>query len=174
MDFYASELYHSLKDFFSERDFLDSEEAGLPIAMRRNRMKAWCGYVGVPSTHPLFEKEYSHRIAVPNRGATPVAQASPIGIFVEAAHEDDGKVALDILLRAPGGITYSGKTWPRDNDHWWFGFDCNHIYDLTPWDIIQAHYTGRYLHAEATYKTFSFVEDATRALARQLAEFTHA
>ena len=41
---------------------IDFVHAGFACFMLRNNMGAWCGYVGVPSTHPAYEKDYNDDI----------------------------------------------------------------------------------------------------------------
>jgi len=83
------------------------EEAKYPAMLLRNPRGAWCGYVGVSEWHPWFEKGYQD---LPS-------------------------------IEAHGGLTYSGPCSGRichvpeegHKDHvWWLGFDCGHIWDLTP------------------------------------------
>ena len=172
MNIFDTPQWKVLQPFFKERDFLDGEEEGLVIRCRRNRFKAWCGYVGVPEGHSLFGKGYSERVPVPSRGSLKIKDQSPIALMIEAMHEDDGCVSLDVFLDAPGGITYSGKNWPAADGLWYFGFDCSHYNDLSPQDIIMSF--GDYpfdieLDGERTYKDLVFVETATRKLAQQIA-----
>jgi hypothetical protein len=44
--------------FWNEPDYWADEAFGLKCMMRRNGMKAWCGYVAVPKGHPMFGKDY--------------------------------------------------------------------------------------------------------------------
>lgn len=166
---YDHPQYGTLSKFFSEPDFYDGCAFGLPIHLRRNPMKAWCGYVGVARSHPYFGKDGNDRVAV-NRSLILIKDQSPISIFVEAMQEDDGMVALDILLDCPGGITWARDKvpWGGLSNWWYFGFDCNHYNDLSPRDIIQEMVEGESWRT-GTYRTFEFVLRATRNLAEQLA-----
>src|SRR5688572_33275852 len=38
----------------------EDETTGYPCLAVRNRLGAWCGYVGVPKGHPFFAKDYGH------------------------------------------------------------------------------------------------------------------
>lgn len=41
-----------------EETALDFSHFGFPCIMRRNRMGAWCGYVGVDACHQFYEKDW--------------------------------------------------------------------------------------------------------------------
>jgi hypothetical protein len=166
---YDTPQYHALKSFWEEPDIFDEEMSGFKVVARRNRMKAWCGYVGVPATHPLFGKGYGDRVPVPDRGAVAVDKAGPISLLIEAMQEDDGCVAIDVLFNVHGGITYSGDTWPVKDGLWYFGFDCSHCNDLTPQDVFFS-YAGDIwrLEGERTYRSLDYVKTELASLAEQL------
>lgn len=125
--------------------------AGLHAIALRNPSGFWCGYVGVPPKHPALEKY---------RG-------------------DDAD--LDVH----GGITY-GPTACRGNvchlapagepdELHWYGFDCAHLGDLWPKDLVIARDLGpEFAKAggyarEGEYRSLAFVRRQCEALARQLA-----
>lgn len=47
-------------DWDSEPDQIEwtDEQTGYPCLMWRNRVGAWCGYVGITKSHPWFELDY--------------------------------------------------------------------------------------------------------------------
>lgn len=167
---YNHPLYPTLSKFFDEPDFHDGCAFSLPYHLRRNHAKAWCGYVGIPTTHPYFGKSYGDRVPA-DRGSILIKDQSPISLLVEGMAEDDGMVALDVLLDCPGGITWGADhvPWGGLPNHWYFGFDCNHYNDLSPRDIIQEMVEGESWRT-GTYRTLEFVDRACRRLAEQLME----
>lgn len=107
-------------------------ETGLPCLINRGPHGAWCGYVGIPETHPWFGKSYSEAIGPCTEDCS------------EDSHWSHG---IDSIVKVHGGLTFSdvchpGKTEatgvchvpdPGESDHvWWFGFDCAHAGDLSP------------------------------------------
>lgn len=99
------------------------EATGLVCLAHRSRMGAWCGYVGLPPSHPLYEREYGD-------------------IYKNVAN-------LDVH----GGLTYSAACQPNHDpvtgrgichvpepgepdNLWWLGFDCAHAGDLSP-DMVK-------------------------------------
>jgi hypothetical protein len=131
-------------------------ETGLPCLIVRSAVGALCGYVGVPKTHALFEKDY-----------------------------DDAKVevhgGLSFASRCdPGaeGDPYSGAICHRveegeDEDIWWLGFDCAHAFDATPALAHRLRKIGLPNPPEAygrhmEYRDFAYVEEQVTQLAAQL------
>lgn len=54
----------NIETFLRERDFALDERNGYKLMLRRNPMKAWCGYVGIPPGHWLNGKGYDDKILV--------------------------------------------------------------------------------------------------------------
>ena len=103
---------------------------------------ALCGYVGVPDTHPDFEKDYN-----------------------------------DVYVDCHGGLTFASRCHTTDDESrhiyhtgevankivWWLGFDCSHLYDITPlYDFSFDH--------EGMYRDFDYVKGQVNNLAEQLVE----
>ena len=120
------------------------ENTGLDCLIVRGPSGALCGYVGVPEDHKYYEVDY---------------QEVPVDIH--------------------GGLTFSNKCANVEDttkhvchpiedaaNHpvWWLGFDCAHLYDITP------NRDEYFIEYEATYKTFNYVKMETEYLARQLAD----
>lgn len=126
----------------SEPDSLDWDHAGLRCAIRRHRRGLYlCGYVGIPTEHPLYGVAYN--IETPQLGGQ-----SP-----------------DCALSVHGGLTYSRGTLPDGGGSglWWFGFDCAHVGDYAPgYDKDN----GR-----SEYRDIAYVKRETERLAEQLADF---
>ena len=141
----------------------EDEATGMPCLAVRNRMGAWCGYVGVPQGHRFHGVGYDN-------------------VFIG---DDDPP--------AHGGLTFSNTCMegvpenqgichvvePGEDDHvWWLGFDCAHAGDLVPYMITSYE---RYLatlseeqrarRAEydrsdyETYKNLAYVREVCAQLA---------
>lgn len=132
----------------SEPDRLEFEHAGFPCFLLRNMdvTGAWCGYVGVPKGHLFFEKDY---------------------MDVEENVEVHGR--LTYSGHCAGDICHEPKEGEPDNV-WWLGFDCMHLFDLSP--LREAIYKripgleGGELNG--TYRTMDYAKAETMKLAEQL------
>jgi hypothetical protein len=95
--------------WLTEPDRIEWRTHGYPCLMLRHPdMGHWCGYVGVPPTHPLHGVGYSdRRLNVMVHGGVNYAQPC----LGDACH----------------------TPWPGEpTDVWWFGFDCAHGFDRRP------------------------------------------
>jgi len=90
----------------SEPDRLDFIVAGFSCFVLRNLQGAWCGYVGVPESHPYFGKDYNDVDVVVHHGLTYAGKCSPPICHVPSAGLPDNV--------------------------WWLGFDCHHYLDFAP------------------------------------------
>lgn len=121
------------------------EATGLPCLVKRGLLGAWCGYVGVPRSHPLYGKHYSE-IELddqPHGGLT----------FSGRCQEGDERDSICHIVEKG-----------EDDDVWWLGFDCAHLGpDLAP----GMH---RYLNKDlgGHYWTIDEVKAETARLARTL------
>lgn len=118
---------------------------GLPCLIVRGPLGALCGYVGVPNTHGLYGKDYSHEA---------VAVSAHGGITFGGRCCTDGDEAEVIChVPAPG----------ESDDIWWFGFDCAHAGDLSPkmrvYDVV---------FLADTYRDIAYVRAEIASLAAQL------
>lgn len=137
-----------------EPDRLDFEHEGLSCLLHRGPSGHWCGYCGVPRSHPSYGQKYDD-VAVDVHGG------------------------LTYSDKCDGTICHIPK--PGDSDEvWWFGFDCAHSGDFSPsYSNAMRGRTGErpYSHAHAllantwrcdTYRTLEYVKAETESLARQL------
>jgi len=118
-------------------------EAGLPGLIVRNTLGTLCGYVAVPPGHTLHGLHYDHE-----------------------------QVSVDVH----GGLTYSDSCQgpichaprPGEPDNvWWFGFDCAHLGDGTPFMIGKfGSDLGRYYADQ--YRDIGYVRREVERLAKQL------
>lgn len=156
----------------NEPDSKDFTAHELHCALRRNSGGAWCGYVGVPEGHPLYQVDYSEEIKAPQER---IDRANiNIGVFAllfaassDQAVRDAGIYRVDALLDCHGGLTFAGDKWPEDNGLWWFGFDCSHAGDVSPANVAWERDHG--FTSEGVYRDVDYVTDQTIKLAEQLA-----
>lgn len=132
----------------NEPDRYEWEHLGFPCLMVRNSYFGhWCGYVGVPPTHPKYEKEYD--------------SIKDINVHGELTFAD----------HCHGNICHKPKPGQPDNV-WWLGFDCGHMFDLKPAmssllkDINHERY--RFILKDV-YRDFAYVKKEVEHLAKQLA-----
>lgn len=118
--------------------------AGLDCLIVRGPGGALCGYVGVPESHPGFERDYDEVNVDVHGGLTFADKCQP-------SEEGDHRGICHTEENAANAVV------------WWLGFDCAHSGDLCP------KYDRLYL--DATYKTFAYVKRETERLADQLSEF---
>jgi len=109
--------------WLDEPDRLEFKYAGFDCLMQRNGFLAWCGYVGLPDSHPLYGKSYDE---IPNElpchgGIT----------YSESCNET---------------ICH-----PSDDDTkplWWLGFDCSHGGD---WYLLTMQIQQSGIYRDQTY-----------------------
>ncbi len=107
----------------SEPDSMEwiDNKTGFHCLAVRNGSGAWCGYVGIPPSHPWYEINYA--------GCT-----KNCGDVMYCNHSPENLIAVH------GGLTYSdgvhGRPWTGlpgfPANPWWFGFDCHHAGDIAP------------------------------------------
>lgn len=122
---------------------------GLQCLAVRNHWGAWCGYVGIPYGHPLHGKNAPHVDADVHWGvnfANPCQDAEKPGSVCHIPAEGE-----------PGHL-------------WWFGFDCNHAFDLAPVPIIEGlDAVVALLEEDAHYRDLNYVAGECARLAGWLA-----
>ena len=107
------------------------------ICKSAERMTHRCGYVGVPSEHKFYGKDYGEPLDCITQfkaDHATLGNKSPILMLtatVGGETENSIRRALDIVVEVHGGLTYSGgnNTYPVQANLWWFGFDCHHYGD---------------------------------------------
>ena len=134
-------------------------ETGLPCLIVREPYGGHlCGYVGITRGHPFF------------------------GIPCQGEGDDKyGKKSPGSTLDAHGGLNFSGfcseygdeskgvchAPGPGETDRvWWFGFDCAHLYDVSPGRLSPPHRNPR--NPDGIYRDLFYVEGECRNLAHQL------
>lgn len=113
---------------------------GLDCMIKRNGTGAWCGYVGLPSTHSAFGVQYWD-VNVTTHGELTYSNHC----HGDICHLHDG----------------------NEDETWWFGFDCCHSFDQAPLSIGSSNYgeyrTERYVINEVqklaqSLKNYTHVE----------------
>lgn len=134
---------------------------GLDAMIVRNWHGVWCGYVGVPEGHRLFEKDYND-------------------LFdweTEIGDEVDVHGGLTFASRCQPGATEGSRAVchtarPGSPEVWWFGFDCGHYNDVSPGMLqyLKGFTPEIELPGElrAAYRTIEFVQGEVTRLAAQL------
>jgi hypothetical protein len=136
------------------------EATDLDCMIRRGPSGVWCGYVGVPPSHPWHGKGYAEcaeSIDHDGDGTWSYCDHSPShrldvhgGLTYADSCDDEGNEATAIChVPQPG----------READVWWFGFDCGHSWDESP--AYRYGYGG-------TYKDIAYVTRECERLAEQL------
>lgn len=123
------------KDYVVEKEWVT--EAGFKAVIINGRHR--CGYVGIPPTHPAYNKPYDEQLDCIKQEVVDnceIGKKSPILAFTAACRSDNEgnsiRRSIDILIDVHGGVTYSGgsDSYPiEEKDIWWFGFDCAHYDD---------------------------------------------
>jgi hypothetical protein len=123
------------------------EATGLPcLAVRHSNLGHLCGYVGVDAKHPLHGKDYD------------VPEVDVHGGLTFASACAEGDESRSICHVAGDG----------DPDHvWWFGFDCGHLYDMSPGRVRSSNYWG---DEGDVYRNIDYVKRECAKLAERLQE----
>ena len=149
-----------------EPDELNWEHAGVACHLSRCKPSGHlCGYVGVPASHPYHGKHYDDKVHFENIEEKKI-DIEKVGImtaFCASIHADvdNDLLSISLILEAHGGITFADKIKDLDETKWWFGFDCAHNGDLSP------YYSGSF--RQGTYRDIEYVKAETNRLAEQLA-----
>lgn len=164
------------RPWWNEDNKVDFVADGLRCVMRRGPVGAWCGYVGVPASHPWHSKHYKETIK-PTKdmlGPRDPLDYGPIDLLCAVFSGQDISEALPIglALRVHGGLTYAQDQEPfgKPDGLWWFGFDCAHSGDLIPSFEEGRQYSAamRALPNEV-YRDQQYVVSECQSLAAQLA-----
>jgi hypothetical protein len=130
-------------EWVDEPDKAQWVSSNLDCLIVRGPMGALCGYVGVPESHPMFEKDYNSADVEVHGGLTFANRCSP-------SPEGDHKGICHVEEGAANETV------------WWLGFDCGHAWDVIPrYDFTFG--------SDETYRNFSYVKKEVEGLARQLA-----
>lgn len=123
-------------------------QTGLTCLAVRGPMGAWCGYVGVPESHPWHGLGYG---AVPDMG-------------------HGGLTFADECMKEAGvrDICHIGTDRP-----WWLGFDCAHAGDLCPaMETTLREGRRTYGAFRGVYRDLGYVQAQCAAMAQMIAAYT--
>lgn len=124
------------------------EETTYHFIMRRGMSGSWCGYVGIPETHPCAGKHHDDESLwdLEIHG----------GLTYSGECEESFSVDNDALICHPKK--------ENEPERYWFGFDCGHCYDVMPWILAR----GGLDFPDSTYKNVDYVKKELKILANQL------
>lgn len=146
--------------------WVDPESGYECIVMRNNPRGFLSGYVGVPEGHPLFGWDHAaiaHDLGIDVHGGLTYSRIcdegpSPRRRLVTEVHRICHVIEAP-LEHATAHRAHSGQ--------WWFGFQCDHVYDVVPGERTGAQrFMGAETHAE--YRDDAYVVREVRNLATQL------
>jgi hypothetical protein len=133
-----------------EPDKVQWVHADLDCLMVRSHHGNWCGYVGVPPGHAFHGRDYG--------GLDEMIEVHGGLTFADSCNEDAPEGHGICHIPEPG----------RPADVWWFGFDCNHAFDVAPRMLLTKQLAKSYTHM-GTYKALPYVRGHVEHLAVQLA-----
>ncbi len=138
-----------------EPDEIYFHEHGLPCCILRMPWGSLCGYVGLPPGHPAYGFSYdTYSVELDE-----LEKIQDTKEFCRIA-----RLVNDIFVH--GGLTFARQG--KENDFWWFGFDCAHsgdIYKLSRLDDPMWK-----PQADEKYRDKSYVTLECEKLAKQLSE----
>lgn len=144
------------------------ERTGLQCELWRNPHYGFlCGYVGVPPGHALFGWHYDDDIKLDRKYLKDgnLGDISILALFAYSKEEyDNGTAPLDLALQAHGGLTFTAEA----DGLWWFGFDCGHVWDLSPGMDVYFRELGSGTDPDQTYRDIDYVKGQCADLAFQL------
>lgn len=163
-------------------------EAGFPAIINYHKeLGFYCGYIGIPRSHPLYGASYHE----PNKYIRPMDDDEPIGkrgiMPVFFARDMQAQFQPDVAFNVHGGITYAdnrGKYQGTKEDYpskglfpgcWWFGFDCGHAgdaYHTSHYEQIRMDFPNQlfmgYPIPGDVFRDVPYVVEECESLARQL------
>jgi hypothetical protein len=140
------------------------------IIMREPRGEYLRGFVGVEPGHPLYG--FGHKAVPPEldievHGGLTYSAVCQKGSSPQPRLLEQARAICHVLRPARFAPIVDATDHHAGADAWWFGFDCNHIYDLVPGEPRDR---ARFLGGEtgATFKDDGYVYDQVVDLAAQL------
>ncbi|WP_375382717.1 hypothetical protein [uncultured Sphingomonas sp.] len=139
------------------------------IILRDTRRGLLCGYVGVPSSHPLYRFEddaIPADLGVEVHGGVTYARMCQDGPSPERRVRYEARRICHVLVGYhPIGEATGYRV--EDSHAWWFGFACDHVADMVPGDPGHAR-RGAALGVAQVYRDDAYVVGEVRNLAAQL------
>lgn len=133
-----------------EQSWIDEATGFKCEAKRHSSLGHWCGYVGVPLSHPWHGKHYDN-IHVYVHGGLTYANGHYGGALEALGAVADGREDVDMT--------------------WWVGFDCAHAGDFAPYNLTMEM-AGVPHHAidGETYRDIEYVRAEIRRLCLEAAK----
>jgi hypothetical protein len=165
---YEEELQHCRQqwaegEWDNEPNFMKWRDpaSGLLCIVRRHAFLGTLnGYVCVKRGHPFFMRHYSQTRCI----RKPFKYKGDIPVLKKSPPRKSCRVQSFIVH---GGVTFSGKIRRHGGGverGWWFGFDCGHAWDVSP------YFKGRGLDfGDSHYRNFDYVREQCAELAKQIA-----
>lgn len=120
------------------------------LANRATHSGHWCGYVGVPPGHPLHGRDYEAPNVSVHGGLTFASECSK----------------ADEPCRGICHIAAEGEP-----EHlWWFGFDCAHCDDASPYDYQREPEGYPWSPVHGVYRDLGYIKAECASLAAQLVQ----
>lgn len=142
------------------------------------------GYVGVPPGHPLHGYDAGvvpEELGIEVHGGLSYAAACEAGPASGRRLRDEARRICHVDVAHPTlaaryadhprfSDRYATDYRVRHDDAWWFGFRCDHLYDVVPDRVGRADRPERFLQREVgrTYRDEGYVHDQVLNLAAQL------
>jgi hypothetical protein len=150
-----------------DKEQWQDEAAGFACLIKRNRMGALCGYVGVPEGHPWHGSGYSP-------GYSTEGELSPALRLLDEVEIHGGLTYADSCQEGPEDKTICHVPAPGEPEPlWWFGFDCAHAGDVSP-GLREVYAEAGIVRSASpfgeTYRDVAYVKAECASLAQQAAE----
>jgi hypothetical protein len=131
-----------------EGDYHEFWYKGRPCKIVRHReLLHLCGYVGVPRDSPLYMIDYDEAFC---------------------GEKECNLHTVEWFVKVHGGVTFSGWLDKEDN-YWYFGFDCAHVGDLVPKIIVFSQF-GLLAEENSVYRDMKYVKRQCKILVKQILE----
>jgi hypothetical protein len=147
------------------------EETGLECIIMRDGVGGHLGgYVGVGRNHPLFGFEAGalpNDIGIDVHGGITYARICDEGPSPRRRVLQEGRRICHVVIEHVEAEVSHATYHQVEQHQWWFGFTCNHVYDLKPSDV-KSRPSRTDGEIGSTYRDDGYVLNEVRNLARQL------
>ena len=141
------------------------------IMLRSEEQGYLSGYVGVQTGHPMHG---FHHNAIPEDLGVEVHGGLSYSAMCKVDVQGDTSIAREArrichtVIPAKAASTYATAYRVQDRHAWWFGFDCNHLFDIIPALINRRRLEFFEAESQAEYRNDDYVCLEILNLARQL------
>lgn len=166
-----------MPNYTVEKDWISNHGYRCVIIM--HKMGHYCGYVGIPVSHPFHGEDYS---AKPKwiQGLKDALMEAPVGkrgIIDILTMGINGELRIGDLFDVHGSLTFSGgmqmEPYPVPSKGlWWFGYDCGHAgdgKDLSVVDDSIRKIEEKY-PTDGIFRDLDYCTTECESLAKQLKE----